>query len=126
MTARFSFLIEYVAILNATGNENASFSCKILNCIYIENMTQNYGLESGTRITYRVIFRNGEPKFEDREGIIEGNDSFCHAPGHFDAHKYYSKTDEYLVKCTSCNHHRIDTVHPNNILSIHKISDKNK
>lgn len=74
--------------------------------------TPHYNLEEGTRIAYRVTFRIGEPRYEDREGVIEGRDTFNPSPGSLDSHRYVRTTDSYLVRCTSCDHHRIDIVHP--------------
>jgi hypothetical protein len=83
-------------------------------------LTSSAMLEVGAEIKYRMTWPRGEPKFEDRSGIIEGFDTFCASPNSMDSHKYHFRNGKYLVRCISCDGFRIDSVHPDEILSSNK------
>jgi hypothetical protein len=76
-----------------------------------------FALADGVEITYLVTWPRGEPAREERTGVIEGRDGDYHLPmwayGRADS---YHPNGKYLVRCTSCQHHRIDSVHPDQIL----------
>jgi hypothetical protein len=76
-----------------------------------------FALTDGVEITYLVTWPRGEPAREERTDVIEGRDGDYHLPmwanGRADS---YHLNGKYLVRCTSCQHHRIDSVHPDQIL----------
>lgn len=73
-------------------------------------------MKIGDTIKYLVTWPRGEPKSEIREGIIEGLDGDYHAPeGSYARKDSYFHNGRYLVRCTSCRHYRIDSVHPDQI-----------
>ncbi len=50
-----------------------------------------------------IVYWVDKPCYEQRTGIIE----LLHSPSEYDDN---IETDNILVACTSCNHHRIDEV----------------
>ena len=75
-------------------------------------------MKIGDSIKYLMTWPRGEPKSEVREGIIELLDGDYHAPeGSYARESSYRPNGKYLVLCTSCSHHRIDSVHPDQIIN---------
>jgi hypothetical protein len=68
----------------------------------------------GARIRYtHYIGRERIP--EERTGVVELRD-FHTEEGPLETRSW--NTECWLVKCDSCAHHRIDTVHPDDIIEI--------
>ena len=72
----------------------------------------------GDSIKYKVDFPIGEPRSEIRTGVVEMMDTVCHSPDAYESHKYHYENGDFLVRCTSCDHWRIDTVGEYQILEI--------
>lgn len=78
-----------------------------------------YNLKAGNQIEYVVKWPRGEPASETRTGIVERRDGEYHAPvWDTGRSQSYFLNEKYLVLCTSCQHHRIDSVYPDQITKI--------